>query len=35
MENYGYLIRYHSSFSAADSDELREKALEFIRYMDM
>lgn len=35
MENYGYLIRYHSPFPDAGYDELREKALEFIRYMDM
>ena len=35
LENYGYLIRYHSTFPAAGYDELREKALEFIHYMDM
>ncbi|RXK85168.1 CBS domain-containing protein [Chlorobaculum sp. 24CR] len=35
MENYGYLIRYHSAFPDAGYDELREKALEFIHYMDM
>jgi acetoin utilization protein AcuB len=35
LEKYGYLIRYHSSFPDAGYDELREKALEFIRYMDM
>jgi CBS domain-containing protein len=35
LENYGYLIRYHSSFPDAGYDELREKALEFIHYMDM
>jgi acetoin utilization protein AcuB len=35
MENYGYIIRYHSSFPDAGYDELREKALEFIHYMDM
>ncbi|NTW54752.1 MAG: CBS domain-containing protein [Chlorobaculum sp.] len=35
LENYGYLIRYHSSFPNAGYDELREKALEFIHYMDM
>jgi CBS domain-containing protein len=35
MENYGYHIRYHSAFPDAGYDELREKALEFIRYMDM
>jgi acetoin utilization protein AcuB len=35
MEKYGYLIRYHSPFPYSGYDELREKALEFIRYMDM
>jgi len=35
MENYGYLIRYHSAFPDSGTDELREKALEFIRYMDL
>ncbi len=35
MENYGYIIRYHSIFPDAGYDELREKALEFIHYMDM
>lgn len=35
MEKYGYAIRYASPLSASEYDELREKALEFIRYMDM
>jgi CBS domain-containing protein len=35
MENYGYIIRYHSAYPNAGYDELREKALEFIHYMDM
>ena len=35
LENYGYIIRYHSIFPDAGYDELREKALEFIHYMDM
>lgn len=35
MEKYGYPIRYHSGFPESGYDELREKALEFIRYMDM
>lgn len=35
MENYGYIIRYHSAFPDADYDDLREKAIEFIRYIDM
>ena len=35
LENYGYIIRYHSPFPNGGYDELREKALEFIRYMDM
>lgn len=35
IENYGYIIRYHSIFPDAGYDELREKALEFIHYMDM
>lgn len=35
MEKYGYLIRYHSPFPDSGYDELREKALEFLRYMDM
>lgn len=35
MEKYGYSIRYASAFVKEGDDELREKALEFIRYMDM
>ncbi|NTU54359.1 MAG: CBS domain-containing protein [Chlorobiaceae bacterium] len=35
MENYGYLVRYHSAFPDPGYDVLREKALEFIRYMDL
>ncbi len=34
LKKYGYLIRYSSPFSEKD-DEMREKALEFIRFMDM
>ncbi len=35
LEKYGYLIRYHSPFSTESGDELRDKALEFMRYIDM
>ena len=35
MEKYGYVVRYASPLSTSEYDELREKALEFIRYMDM
>jgi len=35
MEKYGYTVRYASPLSISEYDELREKALEFIRYMDM
>ncbi|NTU93163.1 MAG: CBS domain-containing protein [Chlorobiaceae bacterium] len=35
LENYGYLVDYHSPFPDVSYDEMREKALEFIRYMDM
>jgi len=35
MEKYGYLIRYASPFFKERDDELREKALEFIHFMDM
>lgn len=35
MEKYGYTVRYASPLSQSEYDELREKALEFIRYMDM
>ncbi|MEI6651081.1 MAG: CBS domain-containing protein [Chlorobiaceae bacterium] len=34
LKKYGYMIRYTSPFSEKD-DEMREKALEFIRFMDM
>ena len=35
MEKYGYLIRYASPFFKERDNELREKALEFIHFMDM
>ncbi len=35
LEKYGYLIRYTSPFFKEKDDELREKALEFIHFMDM
>ncbi|ABL65362.1 CBS domain-containing protein [Chlorobium phaeobacteroides] len=35
MEKYGYSIRFSSPLSLSEYEELREKALEFIRYMDM
>ena len=35
LEKYGYLVRYTSPFFKEKEDELREKALEFIRLMDM
>jgi hypothetical protein len=35
MEKYGYSIRYSSPLFREGEDELREKALEFIRFMDM
>ncbi len=35
LEKYGYLVSYHTPFPDAGYDEMREKALEFIRYMDM
>jgi acetoin utilization protein AcuB len=35
LENYGYLVRDHSPFPDGGLDEMRERALEFIRYMDM
>ncbi|MBF0586219.1 CBS domain-containing protein [Prosthecochloris sp. N3] len=35
LENYGYLVVYHTPFSAEGGDELRDKALEFMRYIDM
>ncbi|ACF46082.1 putative signal transduction protein with CBS domains [Prosthecochloris aestuarii DSM 271] len=35
LEKYGYLIGYHSPYSGEGRDELRDKALEFMRYIDM
>ncbi len=35
LENYGYLVSFHSPFPDFSDDEMREKALEFIRYIDM
>jgi CBS domain-containing protein len=35
LEKYGYLIRYTSPFFKEKDDEMREKALEFIRFLDM
>ncbi|MCG8345627.1 MAG: CBS domain-containing protein [Chlorobiales bacterium] len=35
LEKYGYLIRYARSSEGGGVDELREKALEFMRYIDM
>ncbi len=35
LEKYGYSIRYTSAFFTERDDELREKALEFIHFMDM
>ena len=35
LEKYGYSIRYSSAFFTERDDELREKALEFIHFMDM
>jgi len=35
LEQYGYSIRYTSPFFQEKDDEMREKALEFIRFMDM
>ncbi|HED30310.1 MAG TPA: CBS domain-containing protein [Prosthecochloris aestuarii] len=35
LEKYGYLVVYHSPFSFGENDELRDKALEFMRYIDM
>ena len=35
LENYGYLVRDHSPFPDGGYDEMRERAQEFIRYMDM
>lgn len=35
LEKYGYSIRYSSKFIQEKDEDLREKALEFIRMMDM
>ena len=35
LEKYGYFIRYAKPAGAGGVDELREKALEFMRYIDM
>ncbi|NEX13146.1 MAG: histidine kinase [Prosthecochloris sp.] len=35
LENYGYHIRYALPSAQGGVDELREKALEFMRYIDM
>ncbi|MDT9547163.1 MAG: CBS domain-containing protein [Chlorobium sp.] len=35
LEQYGYLIRYAAPLSGGDDEDLREKALEFIRVMDL
>lgn len=35
LERYGYLITYHTPYPESGYDDMREKALEFIRYMDM
>lgn len=35
LEKYGYLIRYAKPSEGGGVDELREKALEFMRYIDM
>lgn len=35
LEKYGYFIRYAKSSAGGGADELREKALEFMRYIDM
>lgn len=35
LEKYGYFIRYAKSSAGGGVDELREKALEFMRYIDM
>ncbi len=35
LEKYGYLIRYTSPFFKIKDDEMREKALEVMRFMDM
>lgn len=35
LEHYGYLVRYHSRTDHAPGDELRDKALEFMKYIEM
>ncbi|MEI6757258.1 MAG: CBS domain-containing protein [Chlorobium sp.] len=35
IENYGYSVRYSSPFFREGDEELREKALEFIHFLDM
>ncbi|MCF8217232.1 MAG: CBS domain-containing protein [Chlorobium sp.] len=35
LDKYGYRVRYVSPEAGSADDELREKALEFIRFMDM
>ncbi len=35
LEKYGYLVRSANSSAGGGVDELREKALEFMRYIDM
>ncbi|NTU68231.1 MAG: CBS domain-containing protein [Chlorobiaceae bacterium] len=35
LEKYGYLITYNTEYPDSGYDDMREKALEFIRYMDM
>ena len=35
LEKYGYFIRYAKPAAGGGVDELREKALEFMRYIDM
>jgi acetoin utilization protein AcuB len=35
LEKYGYVIHYASPFFKEKDDEMREKALEFIHFMDM
>ncbi|MDP8306367.1 MAG: CBS domain-containing protein [Candidatus Chlorobium antarcticum] len=35
LEQYGYMIRYAAPLSGGNDDNLREKALEFIRVMDL
>lgn len=35
LERYGYLVTYHTPYPGSGYDDMREKALEFIRYMDM